>query len=101
MNGRIIKLNSLTDSYRARAEDDYFFLIRNNRLVFFFISRIKIRDIALKFGSASVYHFIHGHNFILDPDFENLFFALFPKIRYRSIAKSHFLGGEQDIQISL
>ena len=62
MNGGVVKLYALTDADRPGAEHDNLLFIRNNRLVFILISGIEIWNIAFKFGSAGIDHFINRNN---------------------------------------
>ena len=62
MDSRIVKLNALTNADRSRAEHDNLLFIRNDCFVFILISGIEIWNIAFKFGSAGVDHFINRNN---------------------------------------
>ena len=101
VNCGIVKLHALTYSDRARAQHYDFLFVRNLRLVFFLIGRVKVGYIAFKLRSAGVYHFVYRENVGVAPDFVNFLAGHIPKLCDKPVGKAHSFCRPQRVKISL
>ena len=65
MDAAVVKLYSLSDSVGATAEDNDFFTITSECLVFLLVGRITIRSVRFKFSTTGIYQFIYRDNPVL------------------------------------
>ncbi len=92
VNRAIIELYTLTDSYRSGTDYDNFFLIRNNILVIFLVSRVIIRCLRLKFRRAGIDNLVYGINSVRPSQSINNLLRLSRKQTDFIIGKAHRLS---------
>ena len=95
MDGGVIEFHALADADRAGPQHYDFLLIRNAGFVFLFVGGIKVGDIAFKFGSTGVNHFICRFDATLLSKAVNLRFRFVPQHADFFIGKAVFLGFPQ------
>ena len=99
MYRRIVELDALTDSDRAGAQNDDLLFIEDDRLVLLLVGGIKVRNIAFKFGRAGIDHLIHGYDFLLLSQVEDLSCGTIPQKGDLPVTKAHPLRLIQSRQI--
>ena len=98
----IIEFNSLPDTVRTTAQDDYLLVLGGRRLVFLFIRRVEIWRVALKLGSAGIHQLVNGLEAMFLAQVANvlgsaLAAVYFPGCGETGIRQSHALGFAQEI----
>ena len=89
----IIELNSLPDAVGPTAQNNDFLFLGRCCLVLVFVSRIKIRCEALKFGGASIHPLVHRQHAVLLAQVSDFFLSFQPPYsRQTAVRESHALG---------
>ena len=95
MDGGVVELYALADTDRPGTQHYDFLFVRNTGLVFFFVGRIEVGDIAFEFGGAGINHFIHRLDTVLLPQIKDFCFRFVPQQADFFIGEAVFLGDPQ------
>ena len=81
MHAAVVKLNSLTDSVRPRAQDDYLSSSRGRRLSLTIVAGVKVGGVSHKLGGAGINSFVDRLNVVPDPLLADLAFRELQQLR--------------------
>ena len=92
MDRRIVKLDSLPDSDRTRAQHEDRFLAGFDRFIFKAIGGVEIRRRRLELSCTGIHHLVNRHNLLLLSDETYLLGCHIPQVSNLSIRKAILLG---------
>ena len=99
MHGRVVELNALADTDRARAEHHDLLLIAHNRLVLVLVSRVEIGHIGAEFAGTGVDHLVDGEEAVLFAQPVYVLLRDAPQLADELVAEPHALGVAQGFDI--
>ena len=100
MYGRIVELDTLTDTDRARTEYHDLLLVAHDRLVLLLIRRVEVGHIGRELATAGIDHLVDGEDAVLLAHEVHIVLTLTPELADELIAKAHLLGILQRLHIA-
>src|SRR5579864_1575626 len=88
MAAAVIEFDTLPDAVGPATKNDHFLGLGRRRLVFFFISRVEVGRVTLKFSSAGIHALVHRPNAMLLAQMANLLRCTFTVRKPPYIGKS-------------
>ena len=98
--GRVVELDTLTDTDRARTEHHDFLLVAHDRLILLLVRRVEVGHIGRELATAGIDHLVNREDAVLLTHEVHIVLALTPELADVLIAKAHLLGILQRLHIA-